>query len=224
LRATVDAVTNGGANGVIMHKGLPRLSHRRYGKDVGLIIHLSASTDLSSMPNKKTIVCSVEESIRLGADAVSIHVNIGDDNESMMLADFGEIGRQCDDWGMPLVAMVYPRGPKIKDQYAVEVVKHAARVGAELGADLVKVPFTGSVESFREVVEGCQIPVLIAGGPKMDADEDVLRVTEQAIAAGGAGVSIGRNIFQSKNPERIMRAIAKIVHDGESADVAAKEL
>jgi len=112
---------------------------------------------------------------------------------------------------------VYPRGKQVQDEYDVKVVKHAARVGGELGADLVKVSYTGNVETFREVVEGCPSPVVIAGGPKMDSDHDVLTMVHGSIQAGGAGVSIGRNIFQNKNVEAIVRAISKIVH--EEADV-----
>lgn len=122
------------------------------------------------------------------------------------------------------MAMVYPRGPKIKDSYDVKVIKHCARLGAELGADVVKVSYTGSPETFKEVVEGCPVPVVIAGGPKMDSDEAVLEMVKGAIDAGGAGVSIGRNAFQHKNPRNIVRAIAGIVHNGASMEEAKKYL
>jgi DhnA family fructose-bisphosphate aldolase class Ia len=95
----------------------------------------------------------------------------------------------------------------------VNTIKHAARVGAELGADIVKVPYSGSSESFRDVVQGCFVPVVIAGGEKMDTDEDILRMVNGAMAAGAAGVSIGRNVFQHQNPTKIVQAIAGIVHN-----------
>ena len=82
---------------------------------------------------------------------------------------------------MPLVAMMYTRGPNITDQYDVENVKHAARVGAELGADIVKVPYTGSIDTFKEVVHGCPVPVVIAGGEKMDSDEDIFNMVDGAL-------------------------------------------
>ena len=82
-----------------------------------------------------------------------------------MLRDLGETAKQCYFWGMPLLAMMYCRGPKVKSEYGVGVVKHAARVAAELGADIAKVAYTGSPETFAEVVDGCPIPVVIAGGP-----------------------------------------------------------
>ncbi|RMD54776.1 MAG: fructose-bisphosphate aldolase [Nitrospirae bacterium] len=225
MKKVINAVADGGANAVIIHKGLIKASHRKYGKDVGLIIHMSASTSLSIYPNAKTIVCTVEEALKLGADAVSIHINIGDEMEHIMLKDMGSISRLTNEWGIPLVAMVYPRGKKVKDEYDVNVVKHAARVGAELGADIIKVSYTGTPESFRKVVEGCYpVPVVIAGGPKMDSDRDILNMVGGAIEAGCSGVSIGRNIFQHKNPEQIVRAISKIVHENSSVEEALEFL
>ncbi|MCF8069719.1 MAG: 2-amino-3,7-dideoxy-D-threo-hept-6-ulosonate synthase [Desulfobacterales bacterium] len=224
MKTTIQSVAEGGANAIVEHKGLVGEGHRKKGGDIGLIIHLSASTSLSPYPNAKTLVCSVEEAIKLGADAISIHVNIGNGDEKDMLADFGRVSYEARTWGMPLLAMVYPRGEKIKDEYDVKVVKHAARVGHELGADIVKVPYTGSVESFREVTGGCSIPVVIAGGAKMDSDRDILEMVKGSIDAGGAGVSIGRNVFQHTNPTKIVKAISAVVNDGSSVDEALKIL
>jgi len=135
-----------------------------------------------------------------------------------MLNDFGKVSYEARTWGMPLLAMMYPRGEKIKDEYDVEVVKHVARVGSEMGADIVKVSYTGSPESFRKVTEGCNVPVVIAGGAKMDSDRDILEMVRGSIEAGGSGVSIGRNVFQHKDPKRMVQAISSIVHDGGSVD------
>jgi predicted phospho-2-dehydro-3-deoxyheptonate aldolase len=222
MKKTMAEVSEGGANAIVIHKGLVETGHRKRGKDLGLIIHLSASTSLSPDPNAKVLVCTVEEAIKLGADAVSIHVNIGADDEKEMLKDFGKVSKNAKEWGMPLLAMLYTRGQKIKNEYDVKVVKHAARVGAELGADIVKVPYTGSPESFREVVEGCFVPVVIAGGPQMETDRDVLVMVKGAMEAGGSGVSIGRNAFQHDKPSLIVKAISKIVHEGLSVDEALK--
>ena len=120
--------------------------------------------------------------------------------------------------------MMYTRGPKIKSEYDVKNVKHAARVGAELGSDIVKVPYTGSVETFAEVVNGCPVPVVIAGGPKMDSDEDIFKMVEGALKAGAAGLSIGRNAFQHQNPERMIQALCKMVHEGAGIEEAAAML
>ena len=224
IRKAVGLVAEGGANAVVEHKGLVAKGHRGRGRDIGLIIHLSASTSLSPTPNAKTLVCTVEEAVKLGADGVSIHVNIGDRDEKQMLHDFGKISADAREWGMPLLAMIYPRGEKIKDEYDVEVIKHAARVGDELGADIVKVSYTGSVESFRQVVAGCAVPVVIAGGPKMDSDKAILEMVRGAIDAGGAGVSIGRNVFQHASPTRMVAAIAAVVNEGADVERALNML
>ncbi|RII00972.1 fructose-bisphosphate aldolase [candidate division NPL-UPA2 bacterium Unc8] len=224
LRDTVNKVADGGANAVIGHLGLPLHGHRGYGKDIGLILHLSASTALSPEPNSKVIINPVETALKIGADGVSIHVNLGAVDEREMLRDFGYISNRCLEWGMPLLTMVYTRGPKIKNEYDKEVVKHAARVGAELGADIVKVNYTGDPKSFSEVIEGCPIPVVIAGGEKVETDEDLLQMVEGALKAGAAGVSIGRNAFQHEDPIAIVRAIGKMVHENASIKEAMREV
>jgi fructose-bisphosphate aldolase, class I len=220
MKTTVNAVASGGANAIVIHKGLVSSGHRRRGKDVGLIIHLSASTALSPYPNAKTLVCTVEEAIKLGADALSIHINVGDGTEREMLADLGRVAREAREWGMPLLAMMYPRGEKIKDEFDLPVVLHVARLGAELGADIVKVSYTGSVESFRQVVAGCPVPVVIAGGPKMNSDRDILEMVQGSIEAGAAGVSIGRNVFQHRDPSRMVGAISLLVHENSGVQEA----
>ncbi len=224
MQKTINAMAIGGANAIVIHKGLVEAGHRQRGKDVGLIIHLSASTCMAPDPNCKVMVCTVEEAIKLGADAVSIHVNLGAEDEKSMLQDLGRVAREATEWGMPLLAMMYTRGQKIKDGFGVDVVKHAARVGAELGADIVKVNYTGSAESFHEVVAGCFVPVVIAGGEKMETDRDIMEMVIGAVAAGGAGVSIGRNAFQHNNPERIVRVISKLVHNGHTIEDGLKEM
>jgi fructose-bisphosphate aldolase/2-amino-3,7-dideoxy-D-threo-hept-6-ulosonate synthase len=220
----VDKVAEGGANAVLLHKGIIKVGHRGYGRDIGLIMHLSGSTSLGPDPNNKVLVSKVEEAIKMGADAVSVHINIGAENEADMLKILGNTARECMEWGMPLLAMMYPRGRKIESEHDVEVVKVAARAGAELGADIIKTNYTGDPDSFKEVVRGCPAPVVIAGGPKMETDRDVLEMVEGAIEAGGAGTSIGRNIFQHDNPTKMTRAIARIVHEGWSAEEAMEEL
>jgi len=218
---TVDLVAEGGANAVVGHKGLVLYGHRGTGKDIGLILHLSASTSLGPDPNHKVLVNTVQQAIKLGADAVSVHINIGADDEAEMLEDLGAVAVECMEWGMPLLAMMYPRGSKIKDEQDVEVVKHAARVGAELGADIIKCPYTGSPETFREVVEGCPVPVVIAGGSKM-SDIETLKMIDGAMKVGAAGISMGRNAFQRTKPTVFIKAACAIVHEGASLNDAVK--
>ena len=218
---TVNMVIRGGANATIVHKGIVTSTNRTEDTDIGLIIHLSASTSLNPEPNDKISVCEVEEALALGADAVSVHVNIGAGTESHMLESLGRTARECNQWGLPLLAMMYPRGDKV--EVNVESVKLAARVGAELGADIIKCPYTGSAESFEEVVKGCPVPVVIAGGSKL-SDEETLNMIEGAMKAGARGLSMGRNVFQHENPELFVKVACEMVHKGISAKEALKML
>ena len=221
---TVESISQGGADAILMHKGIVEQGHRGYGKDIGLIVHLSASTSLAPNPNNKVIVTSVEKAIQLGADAVSVHVNLGSETESEMLQELGEISETCSYWGIPLLAMMYPRGQKVENEHDVELVKHAARVGSELGVDIVKTNYTGDPDSFKEVVEGALVPVVIAGGPKVDTDEELLQMVKDSIEVGGAGVAFGRNLFQAENPCKITKAISEVVHNDLEVNEALKFL
>lgn len=221
---TVEGISQGGADAILMHKGIVEQGHRGYGKDIGLIVHLSASTSLAPNPNSKVIVTSVEKAIQLGADAVSVHVNLGSETECEMLKELGEISEACSYWGIPLLAMMYPRGQKVENEHDVELVKHAARVGSELGVDIVKTNYTGNPDTFKEVVEGALVPVVIAGGPKVETDEELLQMVKDSIEVGGAGVAFGRNLFQAENPGKITKAISEVVHNDLEVNEALKFL
>ena len=202
LQEAVNRVAEGGANAVLGHMGLSKHGHRGYGHDVGLIIHLSASTSLALDPNHKVLVTTVEEAIKVGADAVSVHINIGAEDEYEMLQGLGYVAGKCDEWGIPLLAMMYPRGKKVRSEYDVDVVKHAARIGAELGADIIKTNYTGSPETFKEVVDGCPVPVIIAGGPKVESEQELLEMIEVISQIRRAGCCHRKKCFSGRRPHR----------------------
>ena len=221
MQNIVDQLLKGGVDAVVLNKGI---ANRVDTDNAGLIVHLSAISNLTPNATNKVQVCTVQEAIRIGADAVSVHINVGAPDEDKMLEKLGKVADKCDVHGMPLLAMMYPRGPKIQSEHAVEVVVHAARLGAELGADIVKTNYTGDIETFKKVVESCPVPVIIAGGPKCKTDEEILQTAYESIKAGGAGLSIGRNVFQHENPTFIVKALSAIVHKGVSAEQALKML
>jgi fructose-bisphosphate aldolase/2-amino-3,7-dideoxy-D-threo-hept-6-ulosonate synthase len=218
IRKAVANVAKGGASAVVLHKGVVRFAKDYVGEGLGLILHLSASTSLSGRPNRKVLVTHVDEAISYGADAISAHVNLGGSDDDLMLADLGATAQACERFGMPLLAMLYPRGENVKNPYDVDVVKHVARVGAELGADVVKTVYTGAPETFKEVVRGCPVPVVVAGGPKLDSDRAALEMVAGALAGGASGVSFGRNVFQAKDPIGMTRSLARMIFDGASVD------
>ncbi len=198
---------DGLCDAVVLHKGVVKNSGYVENMNSALIVHLSGSTKYHA--NEKVIVCSVEKAIALGADGVSIHVNVGSDNECEQLRDAGMISELCDSYGIPLLAMMYPRGRDV--EVSTETVKHAVRVGYELGADIVKTSYTGSVESFSEVVEYCDVPVVVAGGSKKNG-EKLLEEVRGAVLAGAAGVAIGRNVFQADRPEEVVKDLRRVIH------------
>ncbi len=222
LGVMVNKIALGGANAVLGHIGIPLYAHRGYGPDIGLILHLSGSTSLSPETNYKVLVNTVLEAVKLGADGVSLHINIGTKSDPEMIETLGRVSRECREFGMPLIAMMYPRGENIKDEYDVDVVKIAARVAAELGADIVKTNWTGDPDSFKEVVQGCMVPVIIAGGEKSGI-RGILEITKQSIEVGGSGVAFGRNVFQSDDPTGVVRALYLIVNKSYDVDEAMRE-
>lgn len=219
MQHITNQLLEGNADAILVHKGIAKAINLNH---AGLIVMLSGMSNLSPNINSKVQVCSVQEAIRIGADAVSVHVNIGAQDEDKMLQNLGKVSDECDQFGMPLLAMMYPRGPKIQNEHAADAVAHAARIGAELGADIIKANFTGSIESFKSVIESCPVPVVIAGGPKCKSIQEVLQTTSDALAAGAAGLSIGRNVFQCENPTLMVKALSAIVHSGASLEEALK--
>jgi fructose-bisphosphate aldolase/2-amino-3,7-dideoxy-D-threo-hept-6-ulosonate synthase len=211
MTKTITAVSDGGANAIVLHKGMVKRGHRRHGRDIGLIIHLSGSTSLNTDPNDKVIVCTVEEAVALGADAVSIHINLGAPNESRMLESAGLIVKDCNRWGMPLLVMIYPRGKGI-DPYSPQAIGHCVRVAEELGADLIKTNYPGNPEAFRKIVNACSVPIFIAGGEKT-GDLESLEIIRDSVEAGGAGVCVGRNAFQRDDTTSFVKALCKVVHE-----------
>jgi fructose-bisphosphate aldolase / 2-amino-3,7-dideoxy-D-threo-hept-6-ulosonate synthase len=222
IHSVIYECSSAGLTCVLVNKGIIKSMPRP--PNIGLIAHFSASTSIGPAPNRKILIGSVEEAIRLGADAVSLHINIGSKEEPEMLQKLGIISDKCDEWSVPLVAMMYPRGENIKNPHDPEIVAHAARVGAEAGADVVKTVYTGDPASFRRVVRGCPVPIVIAGGPKANTDREILEMCEGAMMAGAKGVTFGRNIFQHKNPPTIVRALYKIIIEKRNVREAMKEL
>jgi fructose-bisphosphate aldolase/2-amino-3,7-dideoxy-D-threo-hept-6-ulosonate synthase len=221
MQDAVNRLLKGRADAVVLHKGIAK---RVNINGAGLIIHLSAISNLTPNCQNKVQVCTVQEAVRLGADAVSVHVNIGAQDECAMLTTLGRVADECDQYGMPLLAMMYPRGPKIPNEHDPTAVAHAARVGAELGADIIKTNYTGNIETFRHVVEACPVPVIIAGGPKAETTREILQMVHDSMKAGGAGLSIGRNVFQHENPTLMVKALVAIVHDNASVEQALRPL
>lgn len=220
IESTIDAVTRGGADSVLTQKGIaPRVHENKNGK--GFIVHLNASTTIGPDANDKRRTGSVEAAIRAGADAVSYHINVGSDHEPDQIADLAEVTETAARFGVPVIAMAYARGPGV-DEHDAESLGHAVRLAEEVGCDVVKTAYSGDAESFEHVVESTRLPVVIAGGDP-EGDKATLRAVRGAMDAGGAGVSMGRSIFQHEDPEAITRAVSGVVHEDLTVDEAIRQ-
>jgi len=223
IESTIDALTRGGADAILTQRGVaPRVHGNRNG--AGYIVHLNGSTAIGPDEADKRETGTVEDAIRAGADAVSFHINVGSQYEPDQITALNEVTREAERFGLPVLAMTYARGPDISDQsdpeaYAGEL-GHAARLGEELGADLIKTSYSGDAESFERVVESTRLPVLIAGGSR-GTDRETLSMVRGAMDAGADGVSMGRSLFQHETPEAIAEAVAAVIHDDATPDEAA---
>jgi class I fructose-bisphosphate aldolase len=200
----------GGPNAVIAHPGMLRQLPATLAPRTGLVLHLSSGTSLSRRGHLKVLTASVTDAIRAGADAVSVQLTLGVPEESAMLADVGRVCSTAAEWGMPVLVMGYVKD--VEDDRAPAAIAHAARIAAELGASVVKVPFTGSAETFAPVVAGCFVPVVVAGGERSDSWSSVLQMVSQALSVGAAGSCIGRNVFQHPEPLKALAELSNLVH------------
>jgi len=217
VEATIDGVTRGGADAVLTQKGIaPRVHDNK--NDAGYVVHLNASTTVGPDESDKRVSGTVEEALRAGADAVSFHINVGGEHEPEQIEDLAELTRDAERYGLPVLAMAYARGQGI-DSADAENLGHAVRLAEELGADVVKTGYSGDAESFEHVVESTRLPVVIAGGAK-GTDRETVAAVRGVMDAGGAGVSMGRSVFQHDDPEAIARAIGAVIHDDAGVEEA----
>ena len=211
---TIDAVTRGGADAVLTQKGIaPRVHPNANG--AGYLAHLNASTAVGPDSNDKRPTGTVKGAIRAGADAVSMHINVGSAYEREQMEFLAELTEKAADYGVPTLAMSYARGEHLEGEdpeHDAEYLGHAVRLAEEVGADVVKTAYSGDPESFEHVCESTALPVVIAGG-EPGGDLATLESVRGALDAGAAGVSIGRSIFQHDRPAAITEAVSAVVHD-----------
>ncbi len=225
-RAILERVVKGRVDAIMIPRGLARLTWDVWANRVPIIIKLTGKTNLRPSESQYTQdpIGTVKDALALGADGVAATIYWGSAEEAKMLANFTAIAAECEVYGMPLLNLAYPRGAHMQKKEDMEIVRYASRSAAEVGADLVKTYYTGSRETFAEVVKATPVPVLMSGGAKADNPADFLAVVKAVMDAGAAGVVVGRNVFQSEKPTEMMKAIVAIVHNDASAEDALKLL
>jgi DhnA family fructose-bisphosphate aldolase class Ia len=217
LERPADAVARvvaGGVDAIMTTFGMARAVADVLG-GTGLILALDSEGPIADY--------GVEQALRLGADAVELKVFPGNPNETK-LADLRRLAAHCTEWGMPLLAEPIPVSFQETNAHTVENVAKAARIGAEAGADFVKVHYVGPVAAYRQVTGACYVPVLVLGGPAKNDPRDALQMAADAIEAGAHGIVFGRNIVSHPRPDRMAAALGEIIHGGATVDAAVRSL
>jgi len=226
--ARVSEVVAGGANVLMLGRGVAKDSAHLFRRDTSLALMLTASAAGRPEGAQITPIGSVEEGLRAGADAVVMYVALAGDNESEAIQALSDIGEECELQGMPFIAEAeYPNAYQSLNSMAgtlgPEYLKRNARLCAEMGADIIKVNWSGDPQSFADIIRACARPVILAGG-SLISDEELLTRMALARDAGAVGCSIGRNIFQHQKPQAIMQAVSRVFRDRWPAGQALEEL
>lgn len=233
-RQLVRSVAAAGADAVLLSPGLLEVVAGDLG-EMAVILRIDGThTRLGGHLERIDLISSVAEAARLGVEAVVVNVFVGADNEDVLLAKLGKAAADCREFGVLLVAEMIPQ-PILAQHYGknaeqldankrAEYIALASRLGAEIGADMIKTHYSGTVESFKTVTSTATRPVVIAGGVKSGDDRHLLDSIADAMAGGAAGACIGRNLWQRDNVTSMTAAIRAIVHDGAASAEAFKML
>jgi class I fructose-bisphosphate aldolase len=198
--------------GVILQKGIAEKYYFGQNYKAPLIVKLNGKTNLVKDEDPYSPqVCSVKEALSYGAKAVGYTIYIGSEFETKMTEEFGKIEQEAEEAGIPVVAWMYPRGRNVPDENDPKLIAYAARIGLELGADIVKIRYTGDPASFKWVVQSAgKTKVVVMGGSK-EPEEAFLEKTRIVMEAGAIGLAVGRNVWQAEKPLAVAEKIAKII-------------
>lgn len=224
---------DGGFTGIIFQKGIaekyyaspPAGGSEQVGKYPPLIVKLNGKTNLvKTREPYSPLLCSVDEAISLGASAVGYTIYIGSEYEEQMLEELADVIRQAHDKDLPVIGWMYPRGKNVPNPLDPKIIAYSARVGLEVGCDLVKVSYPGDLESAKHTIASAgKMGVVFAGGVK-ENEESFLEMARIVMKAGAIGMAVGRNIWQSDKPLDITEKLKEIVLGIGSAEVATINL
>jgi len=207
-RDIVRKIVAGGATSLLMTPGFLSRVADLYGPGVGTILRVSLSAGLADEATQEIPAATAKTAVRLDADAVAVSVFFGRGGEVNIIRYLGQLIEECKGLEIPVLAEMMPPFDRFYDP---ERIAHAARIGMELGADIIKTNYCGDVNSFRDIVAATAVPVIVAGGPGADASESTLAVAEDAVKAGAAGVAFGRRVWQAADPAAVVRGLKEVV-------------
>lgn len=213
IERKIKEIAEGNPDAITMHKGLVEKGFASHaGGNTSLILKLSTFSPWQ--PNSDTIVTDVLEGVRLGADAVSIGCIVGGDDQPEQIRNLGKIVDQANEYGLPTIAHIYPRGNHIPEDEKHDWIHHAyaVRLGAELGVDIIKTHYTGDPESFRKVIESTPSKVVVAGGDTGNDINKAFQMVRDVLDVGGAGITFGRFVWNNEDPTAVVKALSHIIH------------
>jgi class I fructose-bisphosphate aldolase len=202
----------GGFTGLIFQKGIAEKYNSEIKKSgVPLIVKLNGKTSLVKGEPISRQLCLVDEAIELGAVAVGYTIYIGSEHEEEMFQEFVEIQKEAHKKGLPVIAWIYPRGKGIRGKKKGELLAYAARIGLEIGADIVKIHSHGNKNDLDWAVRSAgKARIVIAGGSKKD-EKDLLKEVRDAMTVGASGIAIGRNVWQAKKPLVLAKKLKGVI-------------
>lgn len=186
-------------------------------RNIGWVLRASGGNSvLEDDIDNEGLILTAREAIRYNASAIAVSIFLGAEHQHQTLLNLTTAINQASEYNLPVLG-VTAVGKKLKDRKEKRYLALASRIAAELGADIVK---TYYCEGFEEVVAKTPVPIVVAGGPKLDTYRDVLELTYNALQAGAIGVDMGRNVWQSSHPAAILQGVRAIVHEGANVAIA----
>jgi len=214
MQKILEEVIEAEPDAVTMLKGSAVNNFLPYAGKIPLI--MKATTFSPYHPAYDAQIGYVEEAIALGADAIAVGITIGGDKQIELLVQAAKIIREANKYGLPVISHIYPKGELIEKsvRYHAENVAYAARAAAEIGVDIIKTYYTGDPGSYAKVIEAATpVIVVVSGGPKLTDLKKLFQMTRDAIDTGARGVTYGRNVWQSKYPKIVIKALKHIIHN-----------
>jgi len=215
----VGQCVEGGADCILTTRGFAQAAADGWDRQTSLLLRLTGGFTVLGGRFEEEMISSPQAAIEYGAAGAAVTVKFGHAREGDFTRNASLVADECARLGLPLMVEAMAKGKDLKST-DVRGVKLAARAAMEIGADIVKTYYTGDPDSFREVVEGCPVPILILGGEKTDNDEDVIAGVYHAMQAGARGIAMGRNIWQRENALPMIEAMGGLVHKGWSIEQA----
>lgn len=219
-----DIATHEAVTGLAVQKGVAEAFYPSYDDDVNLVAKLNGTSNLWMGEHDSAVNWSVENAASLGADAIGFTLYGGSNHEVEMAEEFRIAQENARDNDLAVVMWSYPRGQGLQNDTSDDVIAYASRLALELGADVAKIKYPGSREAMEWAVNAAgPVKVIMSGGSKTD-DRSFLESVETVIEAGGAGLAVGRNVWQRENATDMLDALGQIIHDGKSVDTALNSL